>query len=327
MPDQQTMGQDAVSEIDDDLKAITSEDKNVIGRELRGLNMRDLVATHRRLHQMAAQGNLLTGFSRADMNWFHTQVEDDLVRRAKDDERDPPEASPLEWAATTKHFPSRIGVIAARFRQAEKKRKRKSTDVGGYAVKVLREEDGGVVVGGIMCINGDPARKDLQGEYFTPETDTMHQVYKSVPALFHHGLDPTIGLEVIGHRVKAEKVDEGLWVEDWLDRSSTYWEMVEPLLNANVLHYSPGSAPHLVRKAKDGRLLSYPVIEDTLTVTPAQHRTRPVVQIKAAYEAAGLELPPELTGENGRGDAAASRQIERARARAAATITRIESLL
>jgi hypothetical protein len=207
-----------------------------------------------------------------------------------------------------------------------------SDEQKAYAVKILREEDGGVIVGGPMCLYSDAKHKDLQGEYFTPETETMHDVYKSAPALFHHGLDETLGLAVIGHRVKAEKRPEHLWVEDWLDTSGKYWEMVRPLLEAKVLYYSPGSAPHLVRKEKDGRLLIYPVIEDTLTVTPAQHRSRPIEQIKAAYKAAGIELPemPEPNGEpqgTGTEDGGPScSDVERARAKAEATLSYIRTL-
>jgi HK97 family phage prohead protease len=108
-------------------KAITAADRTALTSELRGLNMRDLVATHRRLHQMAAQGNMLTGFTRADMNWFHGRVEADLRRRAEADERDPPEPTPLEWGSAQSeseadgeggeeaaHFPRRVGVIRAR---------------------------------------------------------------------------------------------------------------------------------------------------------------------------------------------------------------------
>ena len=115
-----------------------------------------------------------------------------------------------------------------------------------------------------------------------------------------------MGLDVIGHRTKAVPDDTGVWVEDWLDKGSRYWAMVQPLLEKEALFYSPGSAPHLVKREEDGRLLSYPPVEDTLTLLPAQHRLRPVGQIKAAYKAAGLEFAAEL--DEGGDDAGASCQ-------------------
>ena len=204
----------------------------------------------------------------------------------------------------------------------------KAADVAELmAVKILSEDDEGAVVGGIECLFASASTKDLQGEYFTPETQTWHETYKSAPTLFHHGLDDDIDLAQIGKRVRAEVRDDGLWVESWLDKSNEYWKLVRPLLEAKALYYSPGSAPHLVRKEEDGRLLSYPVVEDTLTVTPAQHRLRPIERIKAAYKSAGLDLPETLQDSTKSGDAAggaACSEEERARERA---LTEIEEAL
>ena len=78
--------------------------------------------------------------------------------------------------------------------------------------------------------------------------------------------------------------------------------MIKPLLEAEALFLSPGSAPHLVKKAPDGRLFSFPVIEDTYTVIPAQHRLRSVEQIKAAYKTAGLDCPVMEPAAGGEGE-------------------------
>lgn len=183
------------------------------------------------------------------------------------------------------------------------------------AVKTLREQDGGIVVGGPLLLFGDARHRDLQKEYFTPETWLGLDEYKSVPALFHHGLDQEVGLAVMGHRVKAEVRDTGVWVEDWLDTSGKYWQMVKPLLDAEALYYSPGSAPHLVKRHSDGRLESFPVIEDTLTPIPAQFRLLPVDQVKAAYKAAGLDLPQLDEGGDASGDACQQAEAEKMQAK------------
>ena len=177
--------------------------------------------------------------------------------------------------------------------------------VKGMAIKMLQEDGAGAIVGGYLVQWGDPERRDIHGEYFTKSTELWFDRYPKAPALFHHGFDKNVGLSVIGHRIKAVPDDVGAWVQHWLDKSSEYWEMVEPLLKAEALYYSPGSAPHLVRVSKSGELLAFPSVEDTLTVIPAQFRQRPVAQIKAAYRAAGLELPDELEAESGE-DAGAS---------------------
>ena len=171
-----------------------------------------------------------------------------------------------------------------------------------------------------------PVSRDLTGHYFTPETELWLDVYKSAPALFHHGLDEVVGLVAMGHRVKAELDETGVWVEDWLDTSNQYWAWVEPLLEAERLYYSPGSASHLVKRAEDGRLLSFPVVEDTLTPVPAQHRLRAVSEIRAAYKAAGIEMPQGLEPErpDSHGDGAGALCVEALKARARAVLVELD---
>jgi len=192
------------------------------------------------------------------------------------------------------------------------------------AIKALREENGGVVVGGPLLLFGDARHRDLQKEYFTPETWLGLDEYKSVAALFHHGLDQEVGLAVMGHRVKAEVRDAGVWVEDWLDTSGKYWQMVKPLLDAEALYYSPGSAPHLVKRHSDGRLESFPVIEDTLTPIPAQFRLLPVDQVKAAYKAAGLDLPRLDEGGESAGADCQKAEVEKVQAEVELALQEIE---
>lgn len=163
------------------------------------------------------------------------------------------------------------------------------------SVKALHEDDAGCTVGGYLILWGNQATRDLQGDYFTPQTQLWLDHYKSAPLLFHHGLDSDVGLAVIGKRIDTKPDDIGVFVTHWVDKSNRYWRLIEPLLTAGRLYYSPGSAPHLVKRARDGQLLSFPVIEDTLTPIPAQYRLRPVEQIKAAYQAANLEMPETAT--------------------------------
>lgn len=158
-------------------------------------------------------------------------------------------------------------------------------------VKVFGETDEHVRVGGYLVKWGSPDETDLQGDYFTPETDML--LTKSVPVMFHHGLDETVGPAILGERVKAIKDEFGAWVEHWLEKSSEYWELIAPLLEAKKLFLSPGSAAHLVEREEDGKLKMWRVVEDSYTPTPCQYRLLPVEQLKGIYEAAGLEFPEE----------------------------------
>ena len=83
----------------DNTKSITDSDKSDLQTALGKENLSDLSAYHRRLHQWASQGNLLTGFTQADMNWLHAQVETEMCKRHKADKppSDCADPSPLEW--------------------------------------------------------------------------------------------------------------------------------------------------------------------------------------------------------------------------------------
>jgi len=165
-----------------------------------------------------------------------------------------------------------------------------ASDGKSMAIKTISEDATGTTVGGYLLLWGDLDRKDLHGDYFTKSTELWMDKYPTVPALFHHGLDQDVGMTVMGRRTSYKADDRGVWVEDWLDKSSKYWALVKPLLDAEALYYSPGSAPHLVEREDDGKLKSFPVVEDTLTPVPAQHRLLPIEQIQSAFKSANIEL-------------------------------------
>jgi len=158
------------------------------------------------------------------------------------------------------------------------------------AIKTLSETETGVTVGGYLLLWGDRKHRDLQNDYFTKSTELWLDRYPTVPTLFHHGLDQDVGMTVMGKRTSYKADDIGIWVEAWLDKSSKYWSMVKPLLYAEALFYSPGSAPHLVKRENDGQLKSFPIVEDTMTPVPAQHRLLPIEQIESAFKSANIEL-------------------------------------
>jgi len=80
------------------------------------------------------------------------------------------------------------------------------------AVKFLNEEEG--IIGGYGAPCGGPiAGKDLQGEFFTPNTDFCLDWFSQRPVLYHYGVDAGKGGELCGIQTKAEKRDAGLWIE------------------------------------------------------------------------------------------------------------------
>jgi hypothetical protein len=80
---------------------LTSSEKAGLIAAIAKQNLQDLSEYHRRLHMQAKQGNLLTGFSKADMDEFHGNIEKAMCKLHK--QQNPPTdcapASPLEWGA------------------------------------------------------------------------------------------------------------------------------------------------------------------------------------------------------------------------------------
>lgn len=155
-----------------------------------------------------------------------------------------------------------------------------------YKVKAT---EGGV--GGYGVVFTGPEEKDLQGEYFTPETNLWLEHYPVVPVLYHHGLDKTLGKRVIGKAIPRRDA-KGVWYEAQLQLRDQYETLIMELVKTGALGYSTGSLPHLVERAPDGKLLSWPVAELTLTPTPAAgpYLTN-VSAIRSVYKSAGIVNP------------------------------------
>ncbi len=133
----------------------------------------------------------------------------------------------------------------------------------------------GVVFGG----------SDLDGETFTKDTDYMLDLVPNKLTLYDHGMNQAIKTSVIG-RIPADniKADEfGLWIEAELARSNEYTAYIMALAEKGVLGWSSGSVSHLVERS--GKTIkSWPIIEFSLTPTPAEPRTLGAEVMKSLAE-------------------------------------------
>lgn len=180
--------------------------------------------------------------------------------------------------------------------------------ISSTAVKALNPTEGRI--GGYLVVWGTPQVRDLQGEYFTPETETGLDWYDRRPVLYQHGLDGNLKAAVIG-QIDTLRVDNtGIWAEAQLDLREKYVRTVLKLVEKGILHWSSGSLAHLVQVANDGRIMRWPIVEGSLTPTPAEPRRTDVQTIKSAYSALGLDtgrlfevetspLPPPHNTEGG----------------------------
>lgn len=154
-------------------------------------------------------------------------------------------------------------------------------------------EDGRI--GGYLIRYGNAHQKDLEGEYFTPETNFELGWYPNRPVLFHHGLADE-GTTAIGVITDIRPNNEGLWAEAILDinhedtQIRQFARRAYALVKAGKLGWSSGSTPHLVKTDRDGRITRWPIVEGSLTPTPAEPGGRTSVSALKSATKACLDL-------------------------------------
>lgn len=162
------------------------------------------------------------------------------------------------------------------------------------AVKMIAEGR----VGGYLVVWGTPHQRDLHGEFFTPETDFALDWFAARPALYQHGMDGALKAAVIGTVDTLRPDDVGIWAEAQLDLRERYVQQVQRLVEQGVLAWSSGSLPHLAERDPDGRITRWPLIEGSLTPTPAEPRYTDVQTIKQAYKALGINPAAFIPHDN-----------------------------
>ncbi|MDD9955713.1 MAG: phage major capsid protein [Anaerolineaceae bacterium] len=169
----------------------------------------------------------------------------------------------------------------------------------------LKALDAGGRIGGYLVVWGSPEERDLQGEYFTAETELGLGWYPQRPLLYQHGLDGALKAAVIGAIDTLAPDETGVWAEAQLDLRRRWARAVQRLIEKGALGWSSGSLEHLVEVADDGKIRRWPIVEGSLTPTPAQPRRSDVRTLKSAWEALGMDaslltepVTRETQGEN-----------------------------
>ena len=133
-------------------------------------------------------------------------------------------------------------------------------------------------VKGYLVRFGDTATPDLDGDYFTCQTDFGFpaKAASRVPLnlYYHHGMDPVVGRKAIGTGF-VKMTDEGLWYEAQIDMADEYGKMIARLAKAGKLGFSSGSAGHMVERESKGiahQITRWPIAEASVTPTPAEPR-------------------------------------------------------
>ena len=129
-------------------------------------------------------------------------------------------------------------------------------------------------IAGYLVRYGSPKDVDLEGDYFSKETDLGIEDGSRLPLYYQHGMDGTLKARKIGKgTVKFD--DVGAWMEAQLEMRDEYEKALYDLADAGKLGFSSGAAGHLVSREQLGKswhIKSWPIGEASLTPTPAEPR-------------------------------------------------------
>lgn len=131
--------------------------------------------------------------------------------------------------------------------------------------------------GGPIPSKGAPRGVDLDGEYFSPRTDIKPDWLPARIVDWHHGHDPVMGRAELGKAIDLGRFDgasnepdeDGWWVTVWLKHGERRVDLVRKLADRGAqLYGSSESVAGLVQKAKDGEILTWPYVRQTLSTSP-----------------------------------------------------------
>ena len=136
----------------------------------------------------------------------------------------------------------------------------------------------GNTVSGYLVRFGNPNDYDLEGDYFTRNTDFGRPLKDgqkfALNLYYHHGQDNVIGTKSIGTGfVKMDKY--GLWYEAQIDMNDEYNKMILELAKRGKLGFSSGAAAHMVEREEKGisnEIKRWTMAEASLTPRPAESR-------------------------------------------------------
>lgn len=169
-------------------------------------------------------------------------------------------------------------------------------------------------VGGYLVRFTNAADTDLYDEYFTADTDLATELgwkLEGKPILVEHGFDGTFKAMSVGVFDFSRIDDVGLYVEGKLKDREEYEEMlrelrangkvaysdedishkaniavatVKALLDTGKVQWSSGALPQAVEVDRAGHIKTWPIIEGSMTVTPAEPDGTEVETIRSAMK-------------------------------------------
>lgn len=145
--------------------------------------------------------------------------------------------------------------------------------IGKHSKHFVKSMDSGDnVIGGYLVVWGDENNRDLHDEWFTQNTSFEDKMWPIVgtPVLYHHSHDGKLKVLDCGRIVRAKFDEIGLWVEAQLSMHERYLRAIMNLVTKGILGWSSGSISHVAEVSKSGEIVRWPIVEASLTPTPAE---------------------------------------------------------
>lgn len=173
-------------------------------------------------------------------------------------------------------------------------------EIVGWIGDCIKADEKGVV-SGYLVRYGNPSNTDLEGDYFTKQTDFGFPTDVKVPLnlYYHHGMNREIGKRPVGKGyVTAD--EKGLWYQAQIDLADEYGKMIAELAKTGKLGYSSGAASHMVERKQVGNaheITRWLIAEASLTPTPAepQNMVKSLTElVPDAIKSEGEDMEPEI---------------------------------
>lgn len=149
------------------------------------------------------------------------------------------------------------------------------------AIKLIRQDNAEAVIGGYGVLFGGT---DLDGETFTADTDFMLDLVPTKLVFINHSEGAELATsdgksiilsgidESVGEVIKVAPDETGLYMELLFQKAGQYWAIVESMIDSGKAGLSTGTVGHLARR-KSNTITRWPIVETSLTLTPAEWRT------------------------------------------------------
>lgn len=143
--------------------------------------------------------------------------------------------------------------------------------------------------------------RDSDGQYFSANTNTYGEYFKTIPVYYYHSMNPDgrsmqSNPALIG-TAKYQRTDaKGHWFKVVLNKADEYAKRIWDAAKRGIARASSGSLSHIVRVDKSGEILHWPVAE--LSLIDAEGKRQPANAwavatpiMQASYMKANLQFP------------------------------------